>query len=115
MSFSGSCHCGQVTFECTDDVPVEAMTCNCSICRRNGSVLHFTEPDNFRLNEADSVLEAYEFNKHIITHYFCTNCGSSVFARVSAPGQTPKVAINLRCADLQLESLSTYMFDGAAL
>jgi hypothetical protein len=115
MSFSGDCHCGQVKFECLDDVPSVAMTCNCSICRRKGSVLYFTEPVNFRLDASSDALKAYEFNRHIITHYFCKNCGSNVFARVAQPGQAEKVAINLRCSEVQVEKLDLQMFDGASI
>lgn len=114
MSFTGSCHCGQVTFTCADAVPRKAMTCNCSICSRKGAVLHFTAPDHFQLTSGEDVLKSYEFNKHIITHYFCSNCGSNVFARVAAPDQPEGVAINLRCADVPLEQIKTNMFDGAS-
>jgi hypothetical protein len=46
MPLKGSCHCGKIKYEAKVS-PTEAMSCNCSICRRKGSVLFFTTPDNF--------------------------------------------------------------------
>ena len=36
----GSCHCGKVAFEVEGDID-SAMSCNCSICQRKGSLLWF--------------------------------------------------------------------------
>jgi hypothetical protein len=38
MSYTGSRHCGRVSFEVEGEVG-EALACNCSICRRKGSLL----------------------------------------------------------------------------
>ena len=45
MSYSGSCHCGAVTFEVAGDPPTEALSCNCSHCRRKGFLLSFQPAD----------------------------------------------------------------------
>lgn len=114
MTLHGSCHCGAVTFD-FEDAPEQAVTCNCSICHRNGSVLHFVAPERFVLRTGQESLTEYEFYRHIITHSFCRCCGSSVFGRLHAPDTPPRVAINLRCADVDLGSIPTVMFDGAAM
>jgi hypothetical protein len=114
MTIHGSCHCGQVTFD-FETAPVQAMTCNCSICRRNGTVLHFVPAEDFSLRSGTKALSEYEFNRHVITHYFCRYCGSSVFARIHLPDQPPGVVVNLRCTELDLLLIPTTMFDGAAM
>ncbi|MCB4859710.1 hypothetical protein K7W03_08860 [Sphingobium sp. PNB] len=47
MPYTGSCHCGAVTFTVAADAPSEAMTCNCSHCRRKGFMLTFVPADQF--------------------------------------------------------------------
>lgn len=115
MSFTGSCHCGAVAYSCADPVPGDAMTCNCSICRRKGAVLHFTAPENVAFRIRQSALGEYRFHRRIITHCFCRDCGLSIFAQVDAPGEASRVALNLRCADIDLADVATHPFDGASL
>jgi len=38
-TYHGSCHCGAVTFTITTDEITKGCRCNCSICRRRGSVM----------------------------------------------------------------------------
>ena len=52
MPFTGSCHCGAVAFTVDEDLPTEAIECNCSICRRRGNLHHFTTPDVFAAGAA---------------------------------------------------------------
>lgn len=95
---SGSCHCGAVRYEVELDLEGPGLVCNCSMCRRSGSMLMFTAPDKFTLLSGESNLVDYVFHKHVIHHVFCKTCGIKPFAR----GKTPRgemVAINIRCLD----------------
>jgi len=113
MSFTGSCHCGALRYEC-DGTPEEAMTCNCSICRRKGAVLYFADPERVRFTmSVEPTL--YRFNTDVVAHAFCPVCGIATHARPEVPGQPPKVALNLRASDLDLATIRTWEFDGAAL
>ena len=38
---TGGCHCGKVRFEVTLDLSEPAITCNCSMCGRSGTMLRF--------------------------------------------------------------------------
>lgn len=115
MAITGSCHCGKVGYTLDEAMPTEGMTCNCSICRRKGTIHHFTTPDGFTLNGSRDDLRAYGFNKHVISHLFCTTCGCSPFAEGTAPGGKAMVAINLRCVDgIDLDALTLTAFDGAS-
>jgi len=51
MSHTGSCHCGQVSFEVEGD-PQQVMECNCSHCSRKGYLLWFVPREQFRLKSA---------------------------------------------------------------
>ena len=45
----GGCHCGRVRFEVDAPAVIEALDCNCSICRMSG-FLHLIVPTaSFRL------------------------------------------------------------------
>lgn len=117
----GSCHCGKVAYT-ADITPTEAIACNCSICRRKGSLLHAVPADAFRLERGLSwstigdATTVYKFNKHRIDHHSCTTCGCSVFSRGTGRDGTPMVMVNLRCAeDVDLSTLKITAFDGASM
>ena len=44
--YSGSCHCGTVTYEIKTEVNFGAV-CDCTICKRKGAVMGFAEPEDF--------------------------------------------------------------------
>jgi hypothetical protein len=114
MPFTGSCHCGALHYACDTD-PTGVMTCNCSICRRKSSVLHFVDGPQVRLTADPQALGIYRFNRQIIAHAFCRTCGISPWAEVNAPDGTHKVALNLRTSDFDYSALPATEYDGAAL
>ena len=111
----GSCHCGKIAFEVDGEFP-SAMVCNCSYCRRTGNMLAFTSPDKFRMKTPQKDVSSYLFNKQVITHYHCANCGISTHGGGVAPDGKRMVAVNLRCVpDIDLDALKIDKFDGAKL
>ena len=115
MPIRGSCHCGKIAFS-LDDEPTEAIECNCSICRRRGSVLAASAPDKFRLETSRDDIAVYTFGKHLIRHQFCKTCGCAPFAEGTGPDGDEMVVINLRCADgVDLSTIKITRFDGASL
>ena len=96
-SHKGSCHCGGIAFRVETEIS-EAVECNCSICSRKGSLLHFVGADAFTLETPRENLGTYRFNRHVIDHHFCPVCGVSPFAE-GKNGDTPMVAINVRCVE----------------
>jgi hypothetical protein len=111
----GSCHCGKIAYR-LDDEPVEAMACNCSICRRKGYLLAFSTPDRFHLETSRDDIAVYTFGRHTIRHQFCRACGCAPFGEGVGPDGKPMVAVNLRCADrVDLSSIAITPFDGASL
>ena len=115
MPYTGSCHCGAVTFTVSADAPTEAMSCNCSHCRRKGFLLTFVPADQFTLNSGADKLTDYQFYKHNITHQFCSTCGAQAFAQGKGPDGSAMQAINLRCVpDVDLDALKINKVDGAS-
>jgi hypothetical protein len=114
MPYTGSCHCGAVTFSVAADAPSDAMTCNCSHCSRKGLVLTFVPDDQFTLDSGADKLTDYQFYKHNITHQFCTICGCQAFALGKSPNG-PMRAINLRCVpQVDIDTLTLKQVDGAS-
>ena len=109
----GSCHCGAVKFDAKMDLSKPAITCNCSICQRSGTILSFVTAGDFTLLGGEDALSDYMFGKKRLHHLFCKTCGVRSFARGAMPDGTPMVAINVRCLeDVELEKIPTRMFNG---
>ena len=115
MAFEGSCHCGKVTFSVEADAPKEALSCNCSYCRRKGLLLAFFPRAAFKLTKGEDATLSYRFNRRHIDHRVCTTCGTQAFAFGSMPDGTAMAAVNLRCAPtIDLAGLTLQPFDGAS-
>ncbi|MPZ55415.1 MAG: GFA family protein [Rhizobiales bacterium] len=115
QTLAGGCHCGAVRYEAEADLG-QTMACNCSHCEKKGFILTFTPVEKFRLLAGEEKLAEYRFNKHAITHRFCTACGVQAFAIGVAPDGKPMAAINVRCVDgVDLAALKPQKFDGRSL
>jgi len=115
MAFHGSCHCGAVTFTVDAELPREAISCNCSHCRRKGFLLGFFPADKFTLESGADALREYKFNTHKIRHLFCSKCGTQAFAYGHNPDGSEVRAVNLRCVpEVDLAALTLHPYDGAS-
>jgi hypothetical protein len=116
MAFEGSCHCGKVTFRVDAEAPQEAISCNCSHCRRKGLLLAFFPRASFTLTGGEDATFGYRFNRRRIDHRVCNVCGTQAFAFGSMPDGTAIAAVNLRCVPaMDLDQLTLKSFDGARL
>jgi hypothetical protein len=114
-TYTGSCHCGSVSYEADADLS-KVISCNCSICRKRGSLLAFVTEDKFHLKSGEGALNDYLFNKQVIHHLFCATCGVESFARGTRPDGAKMIALNVRCLDgVDLDALNVRKFDGAKL
>lgn len=98
MKHTGSCHCGRVKYEVEMNIE-NAISCNCSICSKRGSLLDFVPEISFKLLSGENDLTDYQFNKKIIHHLFCKYCGVQSFGKGQAPDGKKMIAVNLRCLD----------------
>ncbi len=115
MQYRGSCHCGRVAFEVEGEID-SALSCNCSICQRKGSLLWFVPREQLKLLTPENNAATYQFNKHLIQHRFCPSCGIHPYGEGSDPKGQRMAAINIRCLeDLDLASIPVTHFDGRAL
>ncbi len=115
-TYQGSCHCGAVSYEAQSAPISEAMSCNCSYCRRFGGLLTFIPAQNFKLTAGEDTLSDYQFGSKTIHHLFCRICGIGSFGRGTMPDGTEMVALNVRCIDdIDPDGLTVTSFDGKSL
>jgi hypothetical protein len=113
-TYAGGCQCGAVRYEVETGLQ-PLIECNCSRCRRVGSILTFVTPDQFRLLAGEDAQTRFEFNTHKIEHLFCSTCGVQSFSRGRNPKGDEMVAINVRCLDgVDAWSLQPQQVDGAS-
>ena len=108
----GGCHCRRVRFEVDAPADLEALDCNCSICRMTG-FLHLIVPaSRFRLLSGAEDLAEYTFNTGAAKHRFCRHCGIKSFY---VPRSHPDgIDVNVRCLDEgSIASLAIVPFDDA--
>jgi len=107
----GKCHCGAVRFEVRLPDNIEALECNCSICKMNGYIHIIVPASRFRLLEGNEALTTYTFNTHTAKHRFCKICGIKSFY---IPRSHPRgFSINLRCLDKSdFSEITIKKFDG---
>ena len=99
-------------FEVLAPSDIEALDCNCSICRMTG-FLHLIVPaSRFRLLSGADALVEYTFNTGAAKHRFCRYCGIKSFY---IPRSHPDgVDVNVRCLDAgSIASIDITAFDDA--
>lgn len=108
----GSCHCGSVAFEVDASARIDAIECNCSICRMSG-YLHLIVPAaRFRLLRGAENLTAYAFNTGVAKHTFCRVCGIKPFY---VPRSNPDgIDVNVNCLEAgTIAAIEVRPFDDA--
>ena len=117
MRYNGSCHCGKVAYEVEIDGGVAgALECNCSMCARKGAKMAFVPRDHLTLTTPESSARTYLFNKHVIQHRFCPECGIHAYGVGRDRNGQEMAMINLRCLEgLDFEELPVQRFDGRSL
>lgn len=97
ITHHGGCHCRRVRFEVDAPAVLDALDCNCSICRMTG-FLHLIVPaSRFRLVSGEDALADYRFNTGTAQHLFCRHCGVKSFY---VPRSHPDgFSVNVHCLD----------------
>ena len=115
MIYKGSCHCGKVAFEVEGEIK-DVTACNCSMCFRKGVLMWFVPRQKLHLLTPEKDAGTYLFNKHVIKHRFCANCGIHPFGEAIDPKGNRMAAVNARCLEgIELASLTVKNFNGRAL
>jgi hypothetical protein len=99
MALSGSCHCGAVRIS-VPSRPAWLGSCNCSFCRRIGSLMAYY-PDDGPENggvAVEGATEPYIWGDRMIALHHCPTCGC--FTHWSPTGESHgKLGVNARLLD----------------
>jgi hypothetical protein len=92
------------------------ISCNCSFCSIKGLWLGFVPRSSFSFLSGEDNLTTYTFNKHVINHSFCKDCGVQAFSFGAQPDGSEVVAVNVRSLEgVDLGTLQVTPFDGKNL
>jgi hypothetical protein len=110
VTHRGGCHCGRVRFEVDAPARIDALDCNCSVCRMTGFVHLIVPASRFRLVAGADALVEYTFGTGVAKHRFCRVCGVKSFY---VPRSNPDgIDVNVRCIDEgTIESLRVTAYD----
>ncbi|KAF2017296.1 hypothetical protein BU24DRAFT_147716 [Aaosphaeria arxii CBS 175.79] len=119
-TYDAVCHCGTVEYSVTLTPPLpkqKVVSCNCSICSRNGYLLVYPLRAQFNLKSGDAALKTYSFGKMRNHHKFCGRCGSSVFFDPRlielGDGSPDLLGVNVRMfKNVKLDELEIVQYDG---
>jgi hypothetical protein len=89
-----SCHCGAVKLE-VEHAPTELTSCNCSICRRLGSLWSYYSPARVRLTGSTV---AYRWGDKSLDLHHCATCGCTTHWSPVDPARD-RMGINARLMD----------------
>ena len=95
-TYRGSCHCGRVRFEVDCELD-HVRSCDCSICRKRGALIHRVDADRLRLLTPIEELTLYQWHTRTAEDYFCPVCGILPFRR---PRNGADIwTVNVRCLE----------------
>jgi hypothetical protein len=123
-TYQGSCHCGAFRFEVDMDID-HVRSCDCSVCRKRGALIHRVPEDALRMHDPLETLAVYVWHTKTARDYFCPRCGILPFRRPSDPtpeelaeGKLPFSgwAVNVRCLqDVDLDRIPVLPISGSRL
>jgi hypothetical protein len=123
-TYRGSCHCGAVRFEIDADFD-HVRSCDCSICRKRGALIHRVDAGRFRLLTPLDALTLYQWHTRTAEDYFCPTCGILPFRRPrhrtsgEAAAGAPEFtgwSVNVRCLEgVDLDAIPVKRVHGSKL
>jgi hypothetical protein len=90
-----SCHCGAITLSIPR--PPERVTqCDCSICRRYGTLWGYFEQPEVLVEAEPGALQEYAWGSKSLAFVRCASCGCVTHWRPLAGRKSLRMGVNLR-------------------
>ena len=89
-----SCHCGAVHFS-VETAPKDVNSCNCSICRRYGTLWGYYDKPQVRLAPDNGPTDVYVWNRRWLEFHRCRTCGCVTFWLPTDPA-VQRMGVNAR-------------------
>lgn len=95
---NGSCHCEKVKFQVELENGLENIRrCNCSLCRRKGSIIASVPIEKLKIIEGEDNLSLYQWNTKTAKHYFCKTCG--IYTHHQRRSKPTEFGFNIACIE----------------
>ena len=108
-----SCHCGAVTIGIARR-PRRLTNCDCSICRRYGTLWAYYRRSEVTVVAAPGVLAAYAWGRRSLRFMRCSTCGCVTHWEPVAAERVDRLGVNARnFAPEQLGPVRIRLLDGA--
>ena len=105
-----TCHCGSVELNLNLPNGLENIRrCNCSMCKRRGTVVASVELDRLKFIKGESILNFYQFNTMTAKHYFCSKCG--IYTHHQRRSNPTQFGFNVAC----LEGINPYEIENVEI
>jgi len=109
----GACHCGAVTFELARP-PEWRSECNCSICRRLGTLWGYFREEEVRFAGHPGATEAYAWGDRTLAFHRCGTCGCTTHWQRLVSRPENRMGVNTRLLDPRdTAGIRIRHFDGA--
>jgi hypothetical protein len=112
---TASCHCGAVRMEIAE-TPARLTDCNCSICRRLGTLWAYYRPDQVSFIGASDATFFYSWGDRDLEFHHCRICGCTTHWAAADKTKAERMGVNARLFDpADLEQIPIRKVDGAAM
>jgi hypothetical protein len=111
---AATCHCGAVRVE-VPRRPRSLTNCNCSICRRYGTLWAYYKASEVRITRAPGATSEYSWGDKSLTFVRCNTCGCITHWEPIRPQEGGRMGVNARNFEPgSLESVRIRLLDGAS-
>ena len=112
VMIKASCHCGAVRMEIAEP-PTQLTDCNCSICRRRGTLWAYYHPDQVKIS-AEGATFAYVWGDRMLELHTCKTCGCATHWEATKKEGAERMGVNARLMDpAVITGLKVRHLDGA--
>ena len=108
-----SCHCGALRLE-LPRAPRRLLSCNCSICQRNGGLWAYYDSSAIRRRYRKRDVDTYTWGDRMIRYVRCRHCGCVLHHERTRKLKDGRVGVNMRnCDPAVIANTRVRHFDGA--
>jgi hypothetical protein len=108
-----SCHCGAVRFA-VETAPPDVTDCNCSICRRYGTLWAYYQRPDVRFEADNGPTDTYVWRYRMLEFHRCHACGCVTHWAAVDPA-FERMGLNARLMSPEvLAQIPVRHFDGAS-
>lgn len=108
-----TCHCGAITIE-VPSLPAQATSCNCSICRRLGTIWAYYDYHAVKISGHPEHTHEYVQGDKTLRTVRCATCGCVTHWESLEDKPGARRGVNLRNLDpRELEKIKIRHLDGA--